>query len=164
MLDHFLADVRIDTDNIWLCGNSQGGFVSTVAGIRRQEDIQGLFLLCPAYNAQDFRKMYFERGDIPATFHFSSMTLGRRYITDLDGYDVYEEMKSFRKPVHIYHGTADGLVPISYSERAVRAFPNAVLTRCHGAGHMVSASGYGRQIEDDIMQVAAGHEKRGGSE
>lgn len=82
--------------------------------------------------------------------------MGRRYITDLDGYDVYEEMPSFRKPVHIYHGTADGMVPIEYSERAASAFPHALLTRCPGAGHMISASGYGRQVEDEIIREATG--------
>lgn len=158
VLDHFRHDQRIDQGNIWLCGSSQGGFVSTVTGIRRQQDIRGLFLLCPAYIAQDFRKIYFGDGDIPATFPFSNMILGRRYITDLAGYDVYAEMKTFRNPVHIYHGTADRLVPISYSERAAQAFPNVVLTRCAGAGHMVSSSGYGRQIENDIIKaVTAAH-------
>lgn len=159
VLDHFRADDRIDPDNIWLCGNSQGGFVSTVAGIRRQDDIQGLFLLCPAYIVQDFRKMYLGGNEVPDTFRFGNMTLGKRYVTDLDGYNVFEKMKRFEMPVRLYHGTADGMVPISYSERAARSFPNAILTKCPGAGHMISASGYGGLVEKDIIQEVTASEK-----
>jgi pimeloyl-ACP methyl ester carboxylesterase len=38
-------------------------------------------------------------------------------------------------PVMIIHGTADELVPLSYSEKALAVFENASLVKIPGAGH-----------------------------
>ena len=44
-------------------------------------------------------------------------------------------MENYPGDVLIFHGTADNIVPISYSERAVTAFPSAELVTIEGAGH-----------------------------
>ncbi len=154
VLDHLRADARIDESRIYLEGNSQGGFVSTLVGIRRQSDVQGLFLMCPAFIISDFKDIYFPTGDVPARYRFGNMALSAKYAEDAGRVPIYEEMKRFEKPVIIYHGTDDGMAPISYSERAARCFPHASLRICQGAGHILE--GYGQQMEDEIIGIVTG--------
>ncbi len=77
------------------------------------------------------------------------MVVGARYVNDVDHYPIYEHMSEFHKPVTIFHGTADGMAPISYSERVVRTFPNATLVMLNGAGYMVSS--HANIIERNII-------------
>lgn len=39
----------VDTDNIFLLGRSQGGFVSALTAAQREDDIQGMVLFYPAF-------------------------------------------------------------------------------------------------------------------
>ena len=138
----------IDLDRIYLSGNSQGSFVSTMVGISHKDEIRGMFLLCPAYVIIDFRKMY---GDFQGTAQFGNMMISEKYVTDAEEYDLYNEMKNYDGQVIIYHGTRDGMAPISYSEKAIQYFPNAELYPIKGVGHMFGGRA-SAEIESDIIE------------
>ena len=55
-------------------------------------------------------------------------------------YDVYQDMPKYGKPVLILHGDKDAIVPMSYSERAAKAYKDAEL-------HVVKDGGHGFQGE-----------------
>ena len=63
------------------------------------------------------------------------LTLGPVYHRDALSFDVYDLLPRYPGPVLLMHGTEDTLVPIRYSERAEKTFPNARLVRVEGAGH-----------------------------
>lgn len=132
VLDEMKKLTYIDQNRIYLSGNSQGGFVSTIVGVNRKEDIDGLFLLCPGYVITEFSQMYRK---IEGIERFGKMMISEKYVNDGESYDLYNEIKKYDKPVVIYHGTKDGLVPIRYSKKAVKYFPNAKLIELNGAGH-----------------------------
>lgn len=44
--------------------------------------------------------------------------------------------------VRIWHGTADGLVPVSCGERLAKQIPGAELTLCEGEGHFLTLDRY----------------------
>ena len=138
----------IDENNIFLSGNSQGGYVSTLAASRNPEYYRALYLLCPAYVIDDFGSNYSVGS---GNFHFGNILLGQRYLSDAKDIDIYNCMKNYERPVTIYHGTDDTLVPISYARKAIEYFPNAKLIECHNAGHML---GYTHQsyIENNIIK------------
>lgn len=50
-------------------------------------------------------------------------------------YDVYDDIRAYEKDVLIIHGDADTIVPLSYSEKAVREYASAQLKVIEGAGH-----------------------------
>ena len=149
VLDYMRQFPQVDTSRVFLCGGSQGGFVSAVTGIRRQHDVAGLILCCPALVIMDFEQAYNHGKRVESRFRFGNMTVSDRYVRDLDGYDVYAEMAKFAGPVLIYHGDRDSMVPLSYSERAAKAFPNARLRILRGASHMLWI-GNEAQIEREI--------------
>lgn len=56
-------------------------------------------------------------------------------ILRIEAADPYAVIGSYKKEVLILHGDNDGIVPISYSRRAVEAYSSARLETFHGAGH-----------------------------
>ncbi|WP_052737766.1 alpha/beta hydrolase [Bacillus sp. SA1-12] len=129
----------VDEKNLFLCGLSQGGFVSTVTAANRCSEIRGLILLCPAYVIQDMFKNRFKQKElILDTFNFSHMTLSRKYVEDIWDNDVYEIMKSYTRDVLIFHGDADNMVPLHYSKRATTTFSSVELVVLPGAGHILT--------------------------
>ncbi|MCD8316632.1 MAG: alpha/beta hydrolase [Eggerthellaceae bacterium] len=138
VINKLMIDDRIDEDRINLLGTSQGGFVSTVVGSQRQNDINSLFLMCPAYRINDFVKENFPRGAPDEPFYFLNMELGPKYVEDTDVYHIYDLLPGIDIPVTIYHGTDDELVPISYSRRAFDVLTDAGLIEIPGSGHTLT--------------------------
>ncbi|MCR4793515.1 MAG: lysophospholipase [Lachnospiraceae bacterium] len=121
----------VDTDNLFLQGESQGGFVSTIIGVRRRNEIKGLALWYPAYVIPDDSRKRLEEG-IKDVF---GMELSPQYDTDAISIDVEKLQKNYTGPVIIIHGDADPVVPIDYSRRAVKNFPDAELIEIKDAQH-----------------------------
>ena len=140
ILDELRSDPRFDRDKIFLFGQSQGGFVSTYVAGKRPDAVAGLIALYPAYViGDDTRKRVPDPDNIPETMDVMGMTLGSIYNRDALSFDIYDQMRKYDKRVLIFHGTKDSLVPISYSERAEKTFPDAKLIKIEGADHGFSA-------------------------
>lgn len=126
----------VDSNNLFLIGTSQGGAVSAITAADHQEEIRGAILLYPAFCLVDMTKERFDSvEDIPDTYFSLWMTVGRTYAENLLDYDIYEEISGYEKDVLILHGDADGIVPLSYSEKALEVYPSAQLEVFPGARH-----------------------------
>lgn len=147
ILDNLKADSRFKPEQIFLLGESQGGFVSTYIAALRPADVAGLVLLYPAFVLHDYvRQRTPDPERMPDTMKLLGKIIGRIYNEDVLSFDIYTLMPRYSGKTLIIHGTADSLVPLSYSERAVKTFPNAKLIKLDGAKHVF----YG-----DMMQKAA---------
>ena len=136
VLDGIRALPEVDETRVFLWGASQGGFVSSYVAASHPDKVRALVALFPAYVIpDDARRRTPDPDHLPETLDVMGMTLGRIYHRDAMSFDIYDLLPRYDGPVLLIHGTADTLVPIAYSERAVRAFPNARLIRIHGAGH-----------------------------
>ena len=141
VLDELLKDERINQDNIFLLGQSQGGFVSTyVAGTR--DDIKGLVDYYPAFCIRDdAEKAYPNPNDVPDTYSVLGFaTVGKIYYTDATSFDIYEIMEDITCNTLLMHGTTDNVVPISYSERASTTIPNCEYIVYENQGHGFSGA------------------------
>ncbi len=123
-----------DSDNIYLYGESQGGFVSALTGAEIPEKIAGMFLVYPAFCIPD-DWLGKNPDELEGTFNFMGLDISRKFFDGVPRYDVFEHVKKFTNPVLIFHGDNDNVVNLSYSERLVKCFPNARLTVVKGAGH-----------------------------
>lgn len=151
VLDKLRSDPRFDQGRIFLFGQSQGGFVSTYVAGDRPDDVAALVALYPAYViGDDTRKRVPDPEHIPETMDVMGMTLGSVYNRDALSFDIYDQMKKYDKKVLIFHGTRDSLVPVSYSEKAEKTFPNARLIRIEGADH-----GFSPDDAEKVLQTAA---------
>lgn len=133
-----LAAVRaldsVDADSVYLLGSSQGGLVSALVAEECASDVCGLILFYPAFNIPDliskYGNMMGQMGD-------------NEFISSLRGYDVWSHIGSYGKPVTIIHGSADMIVPVSYSEKAAELYPDARLYIIDGANHGFNAANLG---------------------
>ncbi|NCB93093.1 MAG: alpha/beta hydrolase [Clostridia bacterium] len=121
----------VDPDRLFLLGASMGGMVAAMAAARSPEKIKALVLWYPAFVIPDDSKKRYEMKDDTC---FGTQ-LSPDYNKDAMDIDIYSEIAEYKGPVRIIHGDLDEIVPISYSERALKAYDNAELLIIHGAGH-----------------------------
>ena len=134
VIDHFKGDARFD--RIFLWGASQGGFVSACVAAGRPGDVAALMLEYPAFVLQDdAKKRAGADGSFPETEVIMGNTIGRRYSEDAVSFDIYDVIGGYRGDVLILHGDVDGIVPLSYSERAADVYARAELVVMHGQDH-----------------------------
>ena len=134
VIDHFKKDRRFS--GIYLWGGSQGGFVSALTASRRPGDIERMVLEFPAIVLQDDAKARANPdGSFPETSRVMGLTIGRKYNEAAVSFDLYDLIGSYAGPVLILHGDRDPIVPLHYSQRAARVFPNARLAVMPGQGH-----------------------------
>ena len=131
----------VDAENLLLMGFSQGGFVSALTAAQLQDEIAKLILFFPALCIPDDARRgqmimaRFDPANIPETVECGPMLLGRGYPEVVLHMDPFAEIAPYEGPVLIVHGTADGLVNYSYSERAAKAYKNAKLVPIEGGDH-----------------------------
>lgn len=136
VFDQLKIDARFDPETIYLWGMSQGGIVATYVAANAP-DVAGLVLLCPAFMIPETVSELFPRGkNIPETYHYIGVTLGKKYAEDALKVDIYDLMQNYEGNVIIFHGTDDHIVLLKYSEKAAGTFPHASLYKVPGADHI----------------------------
>lgn len=124
-----------DDSQIYLYGESQGGFVAALTGAQMPDRIAGMFLIYPAFCIVD-QWLAMDPETMTEPFNFmGGMTLSKTFYDGVPRYDVYEHIKAFTGPVLIYQGDKDQVVDISYAYKIDEAFPDSSLTIVEGAGH-----------------------------
>ena len=142
VMDQIRQLPMVDTDKLFLMGDSQGGFVSTITAEQRSEDVKALILYYPAFCIpEDARNRYPNLEAIPEKTGRKGNMLGKAYHEKLFDYDVYEHISNFPKPVLIIHGDRDKVVKLHYAQRAKQVFPNARLKVLKGQGHGFNPAG-----------------------
>lgn len=124
-----------EASQLYLYGESQGGFVAALTGAEMPDRIAGMFLIYPAFCIVDqWLAMDPDTMTEPFTF-MGSMTLSKTFYDGVPRYDIYEHIKAFTNPVLIYQGDKDPVVNLSYARKIDEAFPDSSLTIVEGAGH-----------------------------
>lgn len=147
----------VDEDRIVLLGTSQGGIVSAIAAARHTDSISGLVLMYPAFLVSDaIHEQFNSLEDVPDSFRFNWITAGRPYAEDMWDYDIYEEIGNYTDKVLLLHGSADSIVPLSYSDRAAQVYEDVEYHVIEGAGHGFSGSAFDeavRYVFDYLQQI-----------
>lgn len=141
----------VDPDQILLMGGSQGGLVAALYAAEHPDDIKALGLMFPAFNLPEMVRMYVNiyggLDKLPASVSYMSFTFWRPYL--VDAYDIYpfRVINKFEGPVLILHGDSDSLVPVSYSDKAVKTYKNASLVVLPNQGHGFTEAGVEKAID-----------------
>ena len=143
VIEYLKEDERISQDNIFLLGQSQGGYVSTYVASNRN-DIKCLIDYYPAFVIKDDCLAQYASEDlVPDPYpmqKMGGMNLGKIYWVDAVSIDIYEEMAKYEGNVLLMHGTSDNVVPYSYSERASTTFKHCDFVTYQNAGHGFSGN------------------------
>lgn len=147
------SQANVEPMQVYLLGSSQGGFVSALLADECPDDFAGMILFYPAFNIPEMVKMFSGFGDWGDFGDFGNwgdfgdfggmMSMSEAYINSIKDFDVWSHIGKFSKPVCIIHGTADMIVPISNSEKAVGLYPSATLNKIEGANHGFNAANLG---------------------
>lgn len=175
----------VNTDSVYLLGSSQGGLVSALVAEQRASDLCGMLLFYPAFNLPEMVKMFSDMmnqwggslgggswgggswGNSSWGSGFGGFgTMSETYVNAIKDYDVWSHIGTFPHPITIVHGSADIIVPVSYSEKAVsiyqQANPDVQLHVIEGANHgfnsanlgsMGSLMGATADYDDQVMPV-----------
>ena len=150
VLDGIAALDKIDSQNIFLAGQSQGGFVASYVAGTQPDKVRALVAIFPAYVLQDDARERTEGlPELPEEENIMGVTIGMIYAEDALSFDIYEVIKNYPGNTLLIHGTADNIVPIEYSRRAAEVFPSAELVEIEGAGH-----GFDRADEERAIQLS----------
>lgn len=135
----------VDMDNIFLMGESQGGYVVALAATKIPDRIKGLILWYPAFVLEQNAAEALAKKD-GETCRLFGLEIGNIYNVDAVSVDIYRKIGKYKKKVLIVHGDEDYVVPVSASEKALGIYENARLHIIKGAGHGFNG--------DDVYEAA----------
>lgn len=156
VIDHIRALEQVDETAVFLLGGSQGGLVTALAAEERADVLSGMILYFPAFSIPDnWRGNFRTVEDIPETFEFWNLTLGRDFFLSMRDFSAYDHIGGFKGPVLILSGDRDGIVPVSVALRASKKYENAELVILKGEEHGFSPEGTQTAI-DKALQLMQG--------
>ena len=154
VFDYIRAMDTVDENAVFLLGGSQGGIVTAMAAEERAEQLRGMILYFPAFSIPDnWRGNFKTVEDIPETFEFWGLTLGRNFFVSMRDYSAYEHIGGFKGPVLILNGDKDGIVPVSVALRASKKYADAELVILKGEGHGFMADGIAEAVERTLALI-----------
>lgn len=121
---------EVRTDQLYVAGASQGGFVSsiTAADPAYQDKIFGLILYFPALCIPDdarkgsMQVIRFDPKNIPDHIGEGTMRLCGDYARTVIDYDPYRHIGAYPGLVLLLHGDKDAIVPIAYADKAKEVY------------------------------------------
>lgn len=153
VLHYFMGSKKVDREQMYVFGGSQGGLVSALVTEERKEDIRGLFLLFPALCiADNWNERFQNASDIPDEQELWGMKLGRKFFETLQGFDVFEHIGKYTGDVLVMHGDMDPIVPLGYSERLKSVYKNVDVKVFSGEGHGFSEEG-NKRVAEMVLEV-----------
>ena len=151
-------------DGVSIAGHSQGGVVtSMLAGELGRDNVKCVVLLAPAAVLRDdalrgnlFGKTY-DAGNPPDSVEIFGHKLGREYILTAQALPIYETAEKFTGPACMIHGTADRIVPYTYSLSYKRVYENGELHLIDGADHGIT--GHEKEAAETAVNFLKSHAK-----
>lgn len=129
--------------DISLVGHSQGGVVASMVAGNLKGSIRSVALCAPAAVLRDdairgqVQGATYDAGNIPETVTVPGRNLhvGRNYFVTAQTLPIYETALQYEGPVVLVHGTADRIVPYTYSERYKAGYKDAQIYLLPGVDH-----------------------------
>lgn len=126
VVDAVKAHAKVEDRRLFLVGSSQGGYVSAYVAAKRRADVRALVLNFPAFgigdDAQELVQRVSSDEEVPEEAQVGELTIGKRYIQDAIGLDIFAEIGGYDGDVLIVHGSDDEVVSPAYSLRAAQIY------------------------------------------
>lgn len=147
----------VDTDSIYLMGNSQGGVVTAMTAAEHRDEIRAVVLVYPAFCIyDDVHEMFDSPEEIPETHRLLGMLLGQRYFLDTWDQEPYALIQEYGKDILLIHGSRDSIVPLPYSDKLAETVENVEYHVIQGADHGFLGEDFAQAvsyIEDFLNRV-----------
>ena len=124
VLEQIKALPYVNTDKIFIMGQSRGGIMAAMAAGRRPEEYAGLILLYPGMGMID--RLIANYPDLSAvegdTIVDNGHTFGKCFLTDVYDWDVAGTCSQYKGNVLLIHGIADKTVEYTQSLKALTEY------------------------------------------
>ena len=151
----------VDADRVFIMGQGEGATAAMRVANAHADQVSGLILCYPTFGLHDQMLREFGSAEhVPATINLWQIA-GRDFGVDAIEHDPFAHMAAFDGPALIFHGDADKIAPISYSERAAATLANARLEVMPGAGHGFNGADERRVVEAALDLVSRSATSRG---
>lgn len=154
VLDAVLTLDQTDKENVFLFGHSFGGEVATVVASQREDDINALILMEPAYQMSDIISVVLLPGIQIPDYVTTPFYLGHDFLEEIIDVDIYAYMGGYDDNVILFQGdTGDslGLLFPQYYTWAGETFPSMRLEVIQGGDHVFSGDA-GRAMFDLCLE------------
>ena len=150
-IESVVAEVRslrsVDSDNVFVMGQGEGASAAMRVAASQGDAIRGLILCYPTFGLHDrMVKQFGHTDNVPTTINLWQIA-GRDFGVDAVEFDPFEHMVAYQGPAVVFHGDADKMAPMRYSEKAVDVLPNARLEVFPGACHGFNGVNERRVVE-----------------
>ena len=158
VFDYISSMDIVDENKVFIMGGSQGGLVASLATEERADKVAGMLLYFPALNIPDnWKGMYSSLDDVPETFDFWGLMLGKGFVVDLWNMPpIFSVIGKYDKDVLIIHGDKDDIAPISYSQKAITVYPHAELLTLPGEIHGFTPDGR-KTAKENVLKFLDEH-------
>ncbi len=127
---------NVDAEQIYLLGESQGGFVSSLVAEELGDRVKGLIMFFPALNIpDDWRGRYKTVEEIPEVTELWGMKLGKQFFLEIHDFYTFDYIGKFPNEVLIIQGDSDTVVSMENSRKAAAMYSKAELIVMVGEGH-----------------------------
>jgi len=124
ILDQIKALPYVNTDKIFIMGQSRGGIMAAMAAGRRPDEYAGMILLYPGMGMID--RMIANYPDLSAiegdTIEDNGHVFGKCFLTDVYDWDVAGTCSQYKGNVLLIHGIADKTVEYEQSVKALTEY------------------------------------------
>ena len=155
VMDSVKSMPQIDANNLFLCGCSFGGLVSTYVAAQRPDEVKGLMVWEPSYQMSDeMLKLYPLGSEIPDEI-YTPVHVGRIFIEDMQASDIFEVMGNYDKQVLLLQGELSKTNELQeeYFNKAAEIFPNMQWEIVDGATHAFSGKAGERALEKCVSYL-----------
>ena len=127
-------------NQVVLMGFSMGGAIS-LSFLEKSplaSSVIGVILDAPMLDLRETIALGATKAGVPRrVLPYTNRIASRRYGVDWEEVDYLKRASALTPPILLFHGDADGTVPVSTSDRLAEALPNLVTyVRIRGAGHV----------------------------
>jgi uncharacterized protein len=119
-----------------------------VVSLEFQEDIQKLLLWAPAGNLNVIAKRIKNSTKLTSnlTFDLGGYELSQAFCNEIEDYDIYQHISTYKKSVLIIHGENDQAVDVAFGKKYNERYPNATLKIISGANHVFSSLAWREEL------------------
>ena len=130
-----------------------------------QSSIRSVALCAPAAVLRDdairgqLQGIQYDAGNIPEVIMLPGRNLkvGRAYVQVAQTLPIYETAARYKGSVILVHGTADRIVPYTYSERYQQGYRDAKLILLPGVDHSFTAAGSATRAASEVSNFILKH-------